>query len=239
MATSIKLSVDGNNIVIPVKIEKSADNKNIKFTTLSPKHGAVKEPITRPAVNSKDEVIEPAELAKGIIFEDKVYSFTKADFESFAVDKDKIEVKQFVPISTLNINYIMETYYVIPQKTGQKGYKLFADQMSEKGLMAVCQTVEGGKDRMALVRPYENGLVIHYLYFANEIRPFSPNITTIMPTKEEEVIAGKMIDSMTCEDFDVTKFHNIYNEKVMLNVSKRAKTELIENMEKITESKNK
>jgi DNA end-binding protein Ku len=139
----------------------------------------------------------------------------------------------FVPMSTLELNYIMNTYYVIPDKQGQKGYALFAESMAEKGLMAVCKVFKKNRDgsirdRLAVVRPFKNGLIFHNIYYSNEIRPFSENITVVESSAAEKQITGALIDSMTEEDFTVAKYHNEYNEKVMALVLEKAKAKLIQ-----------
>ena len=228
MAGKISLYIN-ENIAIPVKLEKSADDLDISFSNLAHKNAKNKEPITRPAVNSKDEVLDvKTECSKGIKFEDNWYSFTKVELDSFNTEEPGIQVKCFVPISTLQINHIMSTYYIVPDKKGQKGYALFAEQMADKGLMAVCKVFEKGRDgavrdRISVVRPFENGLIFHHLFFSNEVRPFSENITVVESTKQEKDIASDLIDSMTEENFNMTKYHNEYNERVMVNVRNKAK----------------
>ena len=38
---------------------------------------------------------------------------------------------------------------------------------------AFAQLVTRGKEQLVLIRPYENGLIMHSLYYANEVRNFA------------------------------------------------------------------
>jgi DNA end-binding protein Ku len=54
---------------------------------------------------------------------------------------------------------------------------------------AIAQLVTRGKEQLVLIRPYENGLIMHSLFYANEVR----NVTDIAKAENAE-LSGEEID---------------------------------------------
>src|SRR5215472_12783634 len=64
-------------------------------------------------------------------------------------------------------------YYVGAGEGGEKPYRLLADALAKSNRAAIAQLVTRGKEQLVLIRPYENGLIMHSLYYANEVRNFA------------------------------------------------------------------
>lgn len=228
--TIINLELNGSKIMIPVSVKKPYEDMDIKFETFTdkPKEDNKKgkrevEPIQRPAINSKDEVLEDSDLKKGITVDDKRYTFTSEEIKAFNISRKGIEVLQFTPIANLQILYVKETFYIYPDKKGIKGYVTFANQMAEKGVMAICKVINKGRDRIAVIRSFEDGLILHDLYYSNEVRSFGgKEASNIEIPNEEKIIVNNIIDGMNDDEFNLSKYHNEYNQGVMDLVSKKS-----------------
>jgi DNA end-binding protein Ku len=44
--------------------------------------------------------------------------------------------------------------------------------MAKSGRMAIAELVSRGKEQLVLIRPYRKGLVLHTMYYADEVRDF-------------------------------------------------------------------
>jgi DNA end-binding protein Ku len=66
-----------------------------------------------------------------------------------------------------------------------------------------------------LVRPYENGLIMHSLYYANEVRNFA-EIAKAENTKlsEDEIKLGATLIESMSDGFEPGKYHDEYRERV-------------------------
>jgi non-homologous end joining protein Ku len=68
--------------------------------------------------------------------------------------------------------YFENTHYLGPDKGGEKPYRLLADAMAKSGRVAIAEIVSRGKEQLVLIRPYRKGLVLHTMYYGNEVRDF-------------------------------------------------------------------
>ena len=68
--------------------------------------------------------------------------------------------------------YFEKTYYLGPDKGGEKAYRLLADAMEKAGQVALAKYVMRGKESLVLIRAAQNGLMLHTMYFADEVRNF-------------------------------------------------------------------
>ena len=66
-----------------------------------------------------------------------------------------------------------------------------------------------------LIRPYENGLIMHSLYYANEVRNFAEiaKAENLKLSDGEVELGATLIENMS-DGFEPTKFHDEYRERV-------------------------
>jgi non-homologous end joining protein Ku len=69
--------------------------------------------------------------------------------------------------------YFEKTHYLAANKGGDKPYRLLADAMAKSGRVAIAELVSRGKEQLVLIRPYRKGLVLHTMYYGNEVRDFN------------------------------------------------------------------
>jgi len=83
-----------------------------------------------------------------------------------------IEFREFVPMEKIDPVYFESSYYLAPSKCAEKPYRLLAETLEKTGRVAIAQTVFHQKESPVAVRSHQNGLVMHFMYFANEVRDF-------------------------------------------------------------------
>ena len=83
-----------------------------------------------------------------------------------------IDIAEFVPLDQVDPIYFEKTYYLGPDKGGEKAYRLLADAMAKAERVALARFVMRGKESLVLVRPAQDGLMLHTMYFADEVRDF-------------------------------------------------------------------
>jgi DNA end-binding protein Ku len=69
--------------------------------------------------------------------------------------------------------YFESAYYFGAGEGGEKPYRLLADPLAKRNRAAIAQLVTLGKEQLVLIRPYQDGLIMHSLYYANEVRNFA------------------------------------------------------------------
>jgi len=129
-----------------------------------------------------------------------------------------------VPVASVDFLQVEKSYYLGPDKGGDKAYRLLGEAMTAKGRVAVGRWSARGKEQVVLVRPYgKDGLVIHQLYYANEMRAFSEIDTgaTFTFSDKEHELAEKLIEELGTDAFDATKYADSYSERVKAAVDQK------------------
>ena len=69
-----------------------------------------------------------------------------------------------------------------PQAGAEKAYQLLVSAMHDRGSVALAQFVHHGKEHLVLIRPKGEGLVLHTMHYADEVRKFE-DVETLGPQK--------------------------------------------------------
>jgi DNA end-binding protein Ku len=96
--------------------------------------------------------------------------------------------------------------------------------MSQVGKVALAKFVMRGKENLVIVRSAQNGLMMHTIYFADEVRDFSevPKGETAKISAGETQLAIRLIEELSNEDFEPEKYTDEYAERVLTLVNKKA-----------------
>ena len=121
-----------------------------------------------------NEVVERTALVKGYEFpKDQYVRFTDEELKALEGEASKvIDIAEFVPLAKVDPIYFEKTYYLGPDKGGEKAYRLLADAMAKTDRVALAKFVMRGKESLVLIRAAQGGLMLHTMYFADEVRDF-------------------------------------------------------------------
>src|SRR6266576_2317479 len=152
----------------------------------------------------------------------KLYTATASEAVSFNLihKKCKGRIKQqiFCPTDNEVVEriYISKTYYLGPDKGGDKAYKLLSEAMERTNKIAVGRYWTRGKEQLVLLRPYKQELMLHYAYYANEVRSFDEVDTgaTVSFKPIESELADKLIAQLTIPEFNAEQYRDEYVERV-------------------------
>ena len=82
-------------------------------------------------------------------------------------------IEEFVPLSQIDPIHCDRSYYLAPDKGGDRAYRLLARALAETKVGGMARYAARGKEYISLVRPMDGGLVMQQLRHADEVRPFS------------------------------------------------------------------
>ena len=205
-------------VSVPVSLYSSAESKaSVSFNMLHKKcNGRLKQQYICPVDNN--EVVERADTVKG-------YEFAKGQYVVLSPEELKaleekatgtIDIIEFVPLSSVNREYVSKSYYLGPDKGGDRAYRLLAAALKESGKAALGQYAARGQQHLVLLRPQEGRLVMEQLHYADELRP-----TSEVPVPEGEVqdkelkLAMMLIEQTSNDAFEPTKYKDTVRERVM------------------------
>src|SRR5438128_5952933 len=210
-------------VSIPVKMFTAASSESVSFNQLHPKCGGrIRQQLLCPTCN---EVVERSALVKG-------YEFTKDQYVQFTEDELKalegegsrmIDIAEFVPLAEVDPIYFEKTYYLGPDKGGEKAYRLLADAMLKSARVALAKFCMRGKESLVLIRPAQSGLMLHTMYFADEVRDFGEidrgQSAKIKPGELD--LAGQLIDGLSNDEFHPEQYEDEYRHRVLELVNQK------------------
>ncbi|HEY4102333.1 MAG TPA: Ku protein [Polyangiaceae bacterium] len=205
-------------VSIPVKFYTAAASEQASFNMLHKKCGGrVKQQYICPTDNN--EVVERTEMIKGYEYARGQYvQFTDEELKALESERsNSIEISEFVPIDTVDFVQVEKTYYLGPDKGGDKAYRLLSESMTKKEMVAVGRWGSRGKEQLVLIRPYgKDGIILHQLYYATEVRAFDEIDTgaTFKFSDKEHELAEKLIDQLSTEQFEPEKYSDSYSTRV-------------------------
>ncbi|HEY5957707.1 MAG TPA: Ku protein [Polyangiaceae bacterium] len=199
-----------------MKLFTAASSESISFHLLHKKcSGRMKQQYFCPTDN---EVVERSEMVRGYEYaKDQYVLFTDEELDAVESPKNNsLEILEFVPLESVDLLYVAKTYYLGPDKGGDKAYKLLSDSMTRTHRVAVGRFWTRGREQLVLIRPYKTGLVLHYVYYANEVRAFdeidSGATSTFSPVESE--LADKLIAQLTTDKFHPERYADTYNDRL-------------------------
>jgi DNA end-binding protein Ku len=211
-------------VSIPVKLYTAASSQAISFHMLHAKCGnRIRQQRFCPVCN---EVVERDGLVRGYEFaKDQYVRFKDEELEALEGEASQaIEISEFVPLSTVDPIYYEKGYYLGPDKGGEKPYRLLAEAMNKAGKVALAKFVMRGKENLVLIRPAMAGLMLHTMYFADEVRNFD-EISKGESAKINEAetnLAIRLIDELSNEEFRPEQFEDEYRQRVLELVEQKA-----------------
>lgn len=211
-------------VSIPIKLYTSNESGgDISFNML---HQTCGSRLKQQYICTKDgEVVERDATIKG-------YEFAKGQYVTFSAEEIKamdavatntVALEEFVPASAVDPLYVEKTYYLGPDKGGERAYKLLAEAMINTGLVGIASYSARGKQYIVQVRPYENGLVMHQLRYGEEIKAWSEVPLPDLPEiKDAELnLAKQIIQQIAHETFSPDKYKDDVKVRVMDLINKK------------------
>jgi len=209
-------------VSIPVRLYTAASSGNVSFNQL---HGPCGSRIRQQTFCPKcNKTVERAELVRGYEFAKDQYVQVK-DEELKALEGEAskiIDIGEFVPLAEVDPIYFEKTYYLGPDKGGEKAYRLLADAMEKAGQVALAKYVMRGKESLVLIRAAQGGLMLHTMYFADEVRNFDEvDKGQSAKIREGELdLALQLINGLARETFSPDRYTDEYRHRVLEMVNK-------------------
>lgn len=199
-------------VSIPVKLHVAARPETISFNQL---HAACQSRLTQklfcPTCGrdvERSEVVKGYRLNGYVVMED-------ADFQAVAPEASRaLEVLEFVDLARVDPVYLERSYYLSPQEASERPYHVLLAALREAGKAAVVRFVMGTRQYHGLVRAADGRLLLHTLYYADEVRELEARWKAVEPAAAEVELALKLVDALA-RDFDPARYHDEYRVKLL------------------------
>jgi len=220
-------------VSIPVRFYTATKSEDVHFHLLHESCG------TR--VNRKwwcphhEKIVDSDELIRGYeISKNKYVTFTDEEMETLETDDNRaVEITEFVDLHEIDPVFFEKAYYLGPSAGGGKTYRLLSQAMKKQDKVAVARWIGGGKEHLVVLRPYEKGLILHTMYYADEVRDFDAiDIEDSGAVREKEVaLAEMLINELTEKKFDPLQFKDEYRTRLLERIRAKSKGKVFKSEE--------
>jgi DNA end-binding protein Ku len=209
-------------VTIPVGMYTATDNKTPKFKQLRESDHS---PIRYKRVAEADgEEVAWEEIVKGYEFEkDRYVVFTDEELNAVHPDGNKlVDVIQFVDENEIDPMMYQKSYYLAPEKTGVKAYRILKEALEEKGRVGIAKVSIREKTQLATLRVKDDVIVMETMFWPDEIREaeFEELGAEVEIRPEEVEMAASIIDNLT-RPFEGSDFVDTTREAVEQRAEKK------------------
>ena len=213
-------------ISVPVRMYVAAREEHIGFNQLHKTCGTrLKQQLFCPL----DNVVVPRdEIEKGYPTGDGTYVLIRPD-ELKALEAESSEtmaIQQFVALDEVDPIYYETSYYTVAEEPGRRAYSLMMQAMAKLKLGAIAKLTLHQREQVVMIRPYEHGLILHTLYYPDEVREI-PEYGDQAPLElqDAEVKLAEQFMGALRAPFHPDAFHNVYQERVEHLIEQKAQGE--------------
>jgi DNA end-binding protein Ku len=204
-------------VSVPVKLYAATKSQSVSFNLL---HGADKSRLRQQYTCATcGAVVERTAMVKGYEYaKDRYVVVTDDELKGLEERTEQsIEIEEFVPISDVDPVYFDRAYLLGPDKGGQKAYRLLREAMARAGKGAVARFATRGRQQLVVLRESRGGLMMHALYYADEVRSFEEidrgDGVDVKPGELD--LAVQLIEQLASPHFDAGKYRDTYRQKVL------------------------
>ena len=186
-------------VTIPVKVYGATQEKDISFRQVhAVDNGRVRY---KRVCEVCGEEVPYGEIAKGYEAADgRMAVLTDEDFADLPAAQGKaVEVVQFVAVDDIDPTYFDRTYFLEPEKSGNKPYILLRQALAESGKAAVVKVALRSRESLALIRPVGDVLRLHTMIWPDELRDdeFAAPTEEVSVSEAEVGMARMFIDQLS------------------------------------------
>ena len=203
-------------VTIPVALYTATDDLRPKFRQLRSSDNAR---IKYKRVAESDGVEVPFEdIVKGYEFEkDRYVIFTDEELENALKAKGSgmVDVVQFVRSEEIDPIFYRSAYYLAPEKTGTKAYRILSQALTERGMVGLARVAIRDREYPATLRADDGVIVMETMYWPDEIRePAFEELSEPVDVRPEELKMAEMIIDNLTAPFDPTQWIDDSREAV-------------------------
>ncbi len=210
-------------VSIPTKLYAAEDSSSgVRFNLL---HRECGTRLKQQYVCPKDGVeVARSDMARG-------YEFARGQYVMFSDDEYKnlletatqsIEITEFVPVDKVDPLYFDRSYYLGPDRGGDRAYRLLARALEKSGRAALAKYAARGKQYLVMVRAMNGALVLQQLHYAHEIRSISEVPLGDAEVKESELaLAMQIIEQAMADDFRPQQYEDEVRDRMLAAIDRK------------------
>ena len=219
-------------ISMPVRLYSGARGERISFHMLHRDDlTRVKQQLICPTDN---RVVERDEIVKG-------YEYRKGEYVIIEPEEIKkiepktakaMEILEFVKADEVDPIYFESSYYLVPEDAGKRPYALLSRALDDSSYVAIAKLTMHNREYTVFLRPYEKGMMLHTMYYSDEVRAIDEFGNDNVELKDAELkIANQLLEALAA-DWDPEKYHDTFQENLKAMIKARLEGKEVTEIEK-------
>ena len=211
-------------ISVPIRLYAAARYSHVAFHEIHRKCGTrVRQQLYCP---HDEEVVPRDEIAMGFEIEkDRYVLVDPAELKKLEPPSSTVmEIVQFVKLAEVDPIYFETSYFSVPEAAGGRAYTLLLNAMTGMECAAIAKVTLHQRERTVIIRPYEKGLILHTIYYPNEIRQVKDyGRSPAQNLSKQEVDLAVQFAKSLLKPFHPEQFHDAYSERVQQLIENKSK----------------
>jgi DNA end-binding protein Ku len=201
-------------ISMPVRLFSGARSEHISFHMLHRDDNTrIKQQLWCP---HDERVVERNEIVKGFEYRKGEYVIIEPEEIKKIEPKTAkaMEILEFVKAEEVDPIYFESSYYLVPEEAGRRPYALLARALQETDYVAIAKLTMHNREYTVFLRPHEGGMMLHTMYYNEEVRTLENFGRPEVELKEAEVkVAHQLIEALAGK-FEPEKYHDTFEENL-------------------------
>lgn len=219
-------------ISMPVRLFSGARSSSISFHMLHRDDlQRVKQQLYCPADN---RVVERSEIVKGYEYRKDEYVVVEPEEIKKIEPKTAktMEILEFVKADEVDPVFFESSYYLLPEEAGRRPYALLTKALEESNYVAIAKLTMHNREYTVFLRPRDGGMMLHTMYYADEVREVEGFGAPDVELKDAEVkVAHQLIEALA-DEWNPEKYHDTFQENLKKMIQTKLEGGTIKEVEK-------
>jgi DNA end-binding protein Ku len=202
-------------ISIPIRLYAAARSARFQLHQLHKEcRTRLRQPLFCPTCN---RAVDRSEVVKGFEYEDGKYALIEPEeIKKITPESGRtMDILAFVKSSEIDPLFFDSSFFLVAEEEGRKAYQLLLKTLEDAERVAIAKITMHQREYTAFIRPYDHGLALHTMYYANEIReaPGYGKTENVKLTAQEIKLAEQLVESLS-EKFQLKKYHDEFQDRL-------------------------
>ncbi|MFI1169835.1 Ku protein [Streptomyces sp. NPDC020801] len=207
---AITMTVSFGLVSVPVLVSPATEEHRVRLHEVHRSDGG--RIRHRRVCELEDQEVAYQDVARGVEMPDGTTAvLNDADLERLPLPTRRaIDVLGFIPADTIDPISYQRAYYSRPAgPASERPYELLVAALARTGLVGIAKTALRSRERLTVLRPRHGVLVVHAVFWPDEIREPGPAPTSPVTDRELE-LAELLLNQM--QAIDTRAVHDDYTE---------------------------
>jgi DNA end-binding protein Ku len=126
----------------------------------------------------------------------------------------EMQILEFVKLADVDPIYFETSYYVAPDRAGERACGLLFEALRKSGFVAVAQVAMHRREHVVIIRPGRTGIILHTMFYETEIRREEECRTDVSTICQKELELALLLVNNLAAPFEPSKYRDAYRDKL-------------------------